>query len=193
MSGLLIPILLALLAVGISINAYRGIRRGSTRFYTLEREAMLRRASFTLLAGVLLFMIAIALLVYTYQTAQPGAESPDAGLSSGDPTATPTLFVEIFPPTATATATPDPNQPTPTPTPVVRRGVIEGTGGSGAYLRAGPGVGSETLLILDDGSFVTLLDDEPPIDVDGYTWIKVRTAGGEEGWIADLFLTVRDR
>ncbi len=193
MSDLIIPILLALVAVIISINAYRGIRRGGARFYSMERETALRRASFTLLAGVFLFIVAIALLVYTYQSALPAAEPPADGLLSGDPTATPTLFVEIFPPTATATATPDPNQPTPTPTPIIRRGVIEGTGGSGAYLRAGPGVGSETLLILDDGAFVTLLDNEPPIDLDGYTWIKVRTAGGEEGWIADLFLTVRDR
>lgn len=193
MSSLTIPLALALLALFIAINAYRGIRRGSTRFYALEREIMLRRASFTLLASVFLFVAAIALLIYNYQNlpAASGPAMPDTPDSL--PTATPTLFVEIFPPTPTPTSTPDPNVPTPTPTPIVRRGIIENTGGSGAYLRATPGTNGETLLILDDGTFVTLMDDEAPLEANGYNWVKVRTASGEIGWVADIFLTVRDR
>ena len=193
MSGLNISLVLAVIALIIAVNAYRDIRHGSTRFYALEREITLRRASFTLLASVFLFVAALALLIYSYRNLQNQPLQADPNAPSGIPTVTPTLFLEIFPPTPTPTGTPDPNIPTPLPTPIIRRGIIENTGGSGAYLRSAPGTNSETLFILDDGTFVTLMDEEPPQEANGYTWLKVRTAGGEQGWVADIFLTVRDR
>ena len=71
MSGLLLPILLAAIGFVVALVAYRGIRRGGARFYTLEREAMLRRASFSLLLSVLLFLAAISLLMLERQQTVP--------------------------------------------------------------------------------------------------------------------------
>ena len=48
MSGLLLPILLFAVALAATFLTYRNIRRGGARFYTLEREILLRRAAFTL-------------------------------------------------------------------------------------------------------------------------------------------------
>lgn len=195
MSSLLIPLALTVAALVAAATAYRGIRRGSARFYSLEREAILRRAGFTLAASVFLFLATIALLIYNQQqlTTVDGETATEAVVEDGEPTATPTVLFESVPPTFTPTPTPDPNAPQPTPTPFVRRGVIEGTGGSGAYLREGPGTNTETVEILDDGAIVTLLDGENPTEANGYTWIKVRTIAGAEGWVANLFLTVSDR
>ena len=64
MTGITIPIILAVAALITGLSAYRGIRRGAARFYTLERESMLRRAGFTLLGSILLFTAAVVLLVY---------------------------------------------------------------------------------------------------------------------------------
>ena len=71
--------------------------------------------------------------------------------------------------------------------------MIEGTGGSGAYLRDAPGTNSNTIEILDDGAIVTLVDSEEPVDANGFIWVKVRTIAGDEGWVADLYLAVSDR
>ena len=44
MSALIIPIALSFAGFLLAIATYQGIRRGGARFYTLEREAVLRRA-----------------------------------------------------------------------------------------------------------------------------------------------------
>jgi hypothetical protein len=66
--------------------------------------------------------------------------------------------------------------------------MIDNTGGSGVNLRERPGTAGRELEVLRDGNTVVLLDDEPQ-QANGYTWIKVRTPLGVEGWVADIFLT----
>jgi hypothetical protein len=66
MTDLTIPLIISIVALIAALSAYRGIRRGGARFYTLEREAMLRRASFSLLASMLLFLGAVGLMTYNY-------------------------------------------------------------------------------------------------------------------------------
>lgn len=188
MTDLILPLILTFIGLLIALSAYSGIRRGGVRFYTLEREAMLRRAGFTLLASVFFFLGAVGLLIYHQQQLVLEQAIESGEVLENVPTTAPTLA--IFPPTAAPTATPDLSVPTPTNTPVLRRGVVEGTGGSGAYLRETPG-GLE-LEILPDGDIVTLLD-EPPQQANGFTWVKVRTVIGSEGWVAADFLIVRDR
>ena len=51
MSGLLLPMLLFAVALAATFLTYRNIRRGGARFYTLEREIILRRAAFTLIVA----------------------------------------------------------------------------------------------------------------------------------------------
>ena len=72
-------------------------------------------------------------------------------------------------------------------TPTVCRAVVEGTGGNGIYLRDAPQ--GEQLVILPDGTLLTVLEDAP-VEAGGFVWRKVRAVGGEEGWAAQDFLTM---
>jgi hypothetical protein len=104
-------------------------------------------------------------------------------------TATPTPEVETQPPTPSATPTEDASLPTPTSTPIICRAVVEGTQGTGAYLRDAPG-GTE-LSILPESTLITLLTDEPPQEVNGLIWRKVSSVvSDEEGWVAQDFLEI---
>ncbi len=189
MSGITIPVILTVVAVIVALAAYRGIRRGGARFYTLERETMLRRASFTLIGSVVLFLAAIGLLVYNYQqTIDPNVVIIDES-GSVEVTVTAEPELQIQPPTPSPTATADPNIPTATPTPVICRAIVDGTSGSGLTLREAPS-GPE-MSILPDGTILTLLEDEPD-EVNDFTWRKVRTVSQEEGWVVEDFLKIGD-
>jgi hypothetical protein len=188
MTGLAIPAILTIIGVIVATIAYRNVRRGAARYYTLEREALLRQAGFTLLASVFFFLAAVAMLVYNVQQLRI-EEIINAGVEvEGIPTVTPTLA--IFPPTPTpfllATAEP---VATPEPTAIVRRAVVDGTG-TGLYLRTEPG-GAE-VEILPDGTTLSVLPDAPQ-QINGVTWVKVRTTPGDEGWVAENFLIIRDQ
>jgi len=186
MGDYLIPVALALAGLIAAVMTYRGIRRGGARYYTLEREALLRRATFTLFASVVLFTAAIGFLVY--QQRQVASTTGDESSVSEDVvlTATPTIFVEQFPPTETALS--DEPEATETATVVICRGIVDGTSGNGLTLRVDPG--GEDITVLPDGSVLTVLDDAPT-ESGGFTWRKVRIVGGEEGWVAEDFLTIR--
>ncbi len=188
MGDFLIPLALAIAGLVAALATYRGIRRGGARYYTLEREAMLRRATFTLLGSVVLFIAAIGFLVYQQRQAvpEPGVELPVEEEGVAESTITPTVLMEVFPPTETAE--PDLVEVTETPTPVVCRAIVDGTSGNGLTLRVNPG--GEEIAVLPDGSVLTVLDDAPE-ESGGFSWRKVRVVGGEEGWVAEDFLTVR--
>lgn len=189
MSGITIPVILTVVAVIAALFAYQGIRRGGARFYTLERESMLRRASFTLIGSMLLFLAAIVLLIYNFQqvTADEVVEPAEDNAVVATPT-TDSVLIEQ-PPTPSPTATTDPNIPTPTATPVICRAVVDGTAGSGLTLRDAPG-GAE-IAVLPDGSILTLLETEPT-EANGFIWRNVRTVAREEGWVVEDFLTIGD-
>ena len=189
MSGITIPIILTIAAVIVALSAYRGVRRGAARFYTLERESMLRRASFTLLGSILLFLAAIALLVYGQQQLvgdETGAEDEGGPIAV---TATSEPGLQTQPPTPTLTPTPDPNIPTATATSVICRAIVDGTSGSGLTLRDAPG--GADVAILPDGSILTLLDDAPE-EANGFIWRSVRSVAREEGWVVEDFLKIGD-
>ncbi|MCA9978261.1 MAG: hypothetical protein KC413_21020, partial [Anaerolineales bacterium] len=170
MSGILIPVALALAGLVTALAAYRGIRRGGARFYTLEREAMLRRAGFSLLISVMLFLASLSLLILERQQ-NLATDAAEAGETvDGVVTSTPTQVIQVFPPTATPIPTPDLSLPTPTVTPVVCRASIENTGGSGLTLRDAPG-GNE-VRILPEGTIVTLLD-ETATQTNNIAWRQV--------------------
>ncbi|MBE2225047.1 MAG: SH3 domain-containing protein [Anaerolineae bacterium] len=194
MSAYIIPLGLAFLGLIMAFSTYRNIRRGGARFYTLEREAVLRRSMLYLAASVFFFMLAIGYLIYTDQPATT-AEDPVEGQvveGEGEETAvttTPdTLELETFPPTPTITATPDINIPTATPTPIICRAVVEGTSGNGLTLRDTPGGGE--VIILPDGSILTLYQEEAAQESGGFLWRKVKSITGEEGWVAEDFIRI---
>jgi hypothetical protein len=187
MGEFFLPLLLVSGGIIAAFMTYRGIRRGGARYYTLEREAMLRRAMLTLLLSVLLFLGSIGVLIYRQQSTSGSAAEPENGEAGVvQTTITPTMFVEQFPPTATATSSIV--EPTATATPVICRAIVEGTSGNGLTLRDVPG--GEEITILPDGSVLTVLEDDP-VESGGFNWRKVRLVGGDEGWVAEDFLTIR--
>jgi len=187
MNGILAPIFISVAAILAAFFAYRGIRMGVARYYALEREAILRRASSALIISSLLFISAVALLVY--QNSQIAADP----LSADDPEAAATLESDSAIQTQLATATPSPtpdlSAPPPSPTPVLCRAVVEGTGLSGLSLRSAPG--GDQLAILAEGAIVTLTDTEI-VTLDGFLWREVTSPARVTGWVADNFLTHSD-
>ena len=191
MTSPVIPTILAIVGLFFAFNTYTSIRRGGARHYTLEREAVLRRAMFTLLVSALAFTASVALLVtglsqLTSPDLEPDADDNGVAESEAEPT---TAEVETFPPTPEASPSPF---PTATATPIIVRGMVEGTAGSGLSLREEPNVESETITVLADGIIVTILEEDP-VEGNGITWIKVRTITNEEGWVSQQYLVTRDR
>ena len=184
MREIFLPLALAFLGFVAAFVSYRDIRRGGARFYTLEREAILRRASLTLIGSVLLFVAAVGLLAWERQ--QIGAaEANGEETVEGVVTITATAVIEQFPPLATETPTPDLTFPTATPTRPVCRAVVEGTFGNGLTLRDAPG--GEQVTILAEADLVTVVD-QGPTDANGIAWRQVRSLFGDEGWVAEEFL-----
>lgn len=193
MSAYLIPLVLSFIGLILAFATYRNIRRGGARFYTLEREAMLRRAMLTLAGSIAFFSFAVGYLIYTDQPATPAGDPPGEGevVEEGEPVANPTpesLQLETFPPTPTLTATPDVNIPTATPTPIICRAVVEGTSGNGLKLRDTPN--GDEIMILQDGSILTLSQSEAAQEAGGFVWRKVKSITGQEGWVAEDFISI---
>lgn len=189
MTGTTVPIILAVAALITALSAYRGIRRGAARFYTLERESMLRRASFTLLGSILLFLAAIVLLIIGQQQLVEEGTVPEDEAGSVAATATTEPQLQTQPPTPSPTATTDPSIPTATPTALICRAIVDGTSGSGLTLRDAPGGADVT--ILPDGTILTLLESEA-VEANGFIWRNVRTVARDEGWVVEDFLKIGD-
>jgi len=185
---LFLPLLLAFIGLILAFVTYRDIRRGGARFYTLEREAILRRASLTLIGSVAFFLLAVGFFAYTFQQTQAIDAATAGETVEGVATGTPTPLLESFPPTPTMTATIDQTIPTATATPIICRAVVEGTSGNGLTLRETPG-GAE-VAILPDGSILTLNQDEAAQESGGFMWRKVKSITNQEGWVAEDFLRI---
>lgn len=71
-------------------------------------------------------------------------------------------------------------EPPPPPPPAMF--IVANTGGAGLILRSAASAKSEELATLPDGTRVEQIGEEV-IGMD-YTWLQVRTAEGQEGWVA---------
>ncbi|VAW37738.1 hypothetical protein MNBD_CHLOROFLEXI01-3138 [hydrothermal vent metagenome] len=188
MSAILLPIILTFAGLLTAVATYQGIRRGGARFYTLEREAVLRRATLMLLGSTLLFIAAVAVLA-RQQLQSQATEEEGAALVEGEATVTPTPELGVFPPIPSPSATADVSIPTATPTPILCRATVEGTSGNGLTLRDTPG--GVDMGILPEATFVTLIKEEPAQEANGLTWRKIRNnISGDEGWVANDFLSL---
>ena len=67
--------------------------------------------------------------------------------------------------------------------------VVQGTGGAGLNVRQQPSTYAKILTNAKEGSELLVL--EGPTDADGYTWWKVRTADGTEGWGASTWMVLK--
>ena len=189
MRELLIPIVLSFVGFLLATATYQSIRRGGARFYTLEREAILRRATLTLLGSTLFFIAAVGFMAAQELQSQTAAEEAETNLVDGEVTTTPTPELGVFPPTPSPSPTVDAAIPTATATAVICRAIVEGTSGNGLTLRDAPG--GADLGILAEATFVTLIQDEPPQEANGLVWRKIRdNISGDEGWVAEQFLSL---
>lgn len=57
-------------------------------------------------------------------------------------------------------------------------------------MRDQPSLSGDIVVRLGSGSVLTVLDG--PREADGYTWWKVRTEGGREGWVAGNWLRLQE-
>lgn len=67
--------------------------------------------------------------------------------------------------------------------------VVEGTAGAGLNLRAEPSTSGQVVANVREGTVLTVLDG--PQEANGYTWWKLRTPDGKEGWGAAQWLTLK--
>lgn len=73
-----------------------------------------------------------------------------------------------------------------TPASATASGVSKTVNGQGVSVRTAPSTSGQRLISLTQAQ-VTVLSDVP-VEADGYSWTKIRTANGTEGWIASQFL-----
>lgn len=95
------------------------------------------------------------------------------------PTATPSQTV-----TPTQTSAPTSTQ-TPSPTPILA--LVDAQVGGGAYLRSEPGFSAPSIRLLQNGTPVQVIPEDP-VEEGGGIWIHVRTFDGDEGWILQILL-----
>ncbi|MBC7224703.1 MAG: SH3 domain-containing protein [Anaerolineae bacterium] len=127
-------------------------------------------------AGALLVAAAVVLALWILS--MPGGE-PE-GTAPATPLAAP----------SPATAAPPPATAAPTSSaPALRVGgwaKVQGTEGQDLRLRAAPGLSSETLALVEEGTLLRIL--EGPAQADGYTWWRVQAPDDRSGWAAGQWL-----
>jgi hypothetical protein len=148
------------------------------------------------LVGIVILLCAGLVLIVRAIRGGRAAETPVAEVTetvavaptSTVPVLLPTATLE--PPTATVvlpTEPPiEPQQPKIGPGATV---VVEGTEQEGLRLRSEPSTQGRVVVTLKEGTTVTVVDG--PEEASGYTWWKVQTRGGREGWGAADWLVLK--
>lgn len=149
--------------------------------------------------GAVVLLLGIVILIGVSST---GASfSAQIALPTNTPTVTPSITLTTTPtltpltprpPTATATQTETPtltSSPTrtvtPTPTPIVA--LVDAGEAGGAFLREEPGFLAPSVTLLQNGTQVQVMPDDP-VQEGGGIWIRIRTVQGEDGWILQILL-----
>ncbi|MBE2222662.1 MAG: SH3 domain-containing protein [Anaerolineae bacterium] len=112
------------------------------------------------------------------------AQNTPEATNSPTPVPFPEAQVTVLP---TNPPAPSPTSvPTATPEPELQTAVV--ASGVGVYLRQNPSTTAPDIEWLLDGTQLVVLPDRQ--DADGYTWVLVRTAEGNEGWVATDFIEI---
>ncbi|KAF0109138.1 MAG: hypothetical protein FD146_182 [Anaerolineaceae bacterium] len=105
------------------------------------------------------------------------------------PTPSATTHPPTFTPSMTLAATFTPSQtPTPRPTPIYAR--VASGAGDGTLVRSEPGFGRGYVITSLINDYLVELLPEPPVVVDGLTWVHIRTVDGIEGWVLQSVLAL---
>lgn len=218
MQAVLSVIIPLLGAIGILVAIFFGLRALSSRLQAskqaygvgqLESKRSMQKdliwAGMALIVG-LIFLGVYALLpdgdeaatIAPEQTPAPETtvESIEAEMAPANETAVPEATNSPTPvpfPESQVTVLPsltpiptDPPPPTATPEPELQTAVV--ASGVGVYLRQDPSTTAPDIEWLLDGTQLVVLPDRQ--DADGYTWVLVRTADGNEGWVATDFIEI---
>jgi hypothetical protein len=163
-----------------------------------RRVALPPWALLAILVGiVVLLCVGLVLLVQALRgdgdeatpTAEPAAPTQvePAAPTQVEPTVAPTVAVTptdtVVLPLGTPQATVAPDKIGPGASVVVK-----GTQGVGLNLRAEPSTTAQVVANAREGAVLTVLDG--PQQGSGYTWWKLRTAAGQEGWGVDNYLAL---
>jgi hypothetical protein len=145
-------------------------------------------------AIAVLVCVALVLIVKALRArgeVTPTAVVPTAAEGGPSPTYAVIVPTALITPTATATLPISVTVLPPALTEIApgAQVVVQGTRGVGLNLRASPSTGARILDNVKDG--VVLLVLEGPQEAGGYTWWKVRTAQGKEGWAAGQYLALK--
>lgn len=114
--------------------------------------------------------------------AEPTAVSEPTAL----PTETPELIILSSPTSIVVPAVTNTAVPTPTNTPEPESTTALVSSGVGVWLRSAPGLDSEQLEYLVDGTLLTLLEEQQPAD--DLLWQSVASPTGATGWVAVDFI-----
>ena len=146
------------------------------------------------IAIVILLCLGLVLIINAIRNGDDESLTPSPTFTSEVvPTATVSLLTptDVITPTSTVVLTVG-TPPATTPPTEIRPGVlvvVTGTGGAGLRLRELATTNSKMVILVREGTVLTVL--EGPTDADGYTWWKVRTPDGEEGWGAANWLVLK--
>jgi hypothetical protein len=179
-------------------NFQRRLRQGSARVYPQRFSDMARKVDnrqLFLLGGGLILLLVALLAWQAYQRNQDTPTGLDlAGETQPTPLSEPQATAGLAPPPAGAIVTAGPgdfidNAPAATAAPPAATGamfVVAGTGTEGLFLRPEPSTNTTPITTLPEGTKVEAIGPEQN---DGtYTWKRVKTDAGAEGWVAAQFL-----
>lgn len=161
------------------------------RRFTLPAWAL----AVTVVALAIVLCVGAVLVVKAIQkgNAKPTPTSPPAATTEVKPTATYSLVepTTVVSPTATAELPRLATVAPPTFTEIAPGAtvVVQGTRGLPLNIRAAASTGSRVIGSVKEGALLTVL--EGPQQAGGYTWWKVRTADGKEGWAAGEYLVLK--
>lgn len=203
---LVLAILAAVLAVVALLRAFATRNAIANEPYGVGRQESRRSMQVSLIRGAVIGVVALILFAVYGLNARPDdmlSNEPQATVESEptdadiqpestatatlSPTATSTSVSVELPPAVTSsapTATLSPTEtstitPTPEPSAIVNSEV-------GLYLRPEPGSTVE-LELLNNGAVLELMEGRETVD--GVEWQQVRSAAGNEGWVAVEFIT----
>lgn len=143
---------------------------------------------------VILLCIGLVLIINAIRNDDEDLPTPSpTSTSEVAPSATMSLLTPtpVITPTSTVVLTVG-TPPATTPPTEIRPGalvVVTGTQGAGLRLREQPTTGAAVVTTAKEDTVLTVLDG--PEEASDYTWWKVRTPNGEEGWGAANWLVLK--
>ena len=145
-------------------------------------------------AIVILLCLSLVLIVRAIR-GKSGTATPTPALTTTSGTVSPATWTPLPPGGETPTPTVVlPIEITTEPAPPTEIGpgvtvVVQGTGGAGLNVRQQPSTYAKVVTNAKEGDELSVL--EGPTEADGYTWWKVRTADGIEGWGASTWMVLK--